>query len=179
MKNTDCRMNIFFKAISGALLIVLFFFGPEVFGQARDERTVLVNQAKAERKKAAALKREQDFLVFQKEMYAADSKYLVLNMKDGSGQLRYKNRVLKEFQFAAAGKLRKNTVPFGMLSVTKKMTGKDNRYALIFGVGLIIRLAESERLREEAAIPALMITKDDMLSLLSALEEGGRAYILP
>lgn len=125
------------------------------------------------------LKREQDFLLFQKEMYASDSKYLVLNLAKKSGQLKYKDRVLKGFRFTPAKNFDGHALEPGALILTKKTGGKNNRFALIFGNALIVRWTRTAVLREGENIPTLLLRERDILSVFSAVEEGARAYIVP
>jgi GTPase Era involved in 16S rRNA processing len=43
------------------------------------------------------LKKEQEFLLFQHTLAAADSKYLILNLRTGKGMLKYRGRILRIF----------------------------------------------------------------------------------
>ncbi|HEY6010457.1 MAG TPA: hypothetical protein VIX18_03220, partial [Nitrospirota bacterium] len=84
-------------------LLALFLAGADNSGgQAADERTQLRHQRDALRKRVESLRNEQDFLLFQNEMYASDSKYLVINVPAKTGRLMYRNRVLKDFRFGTA-----------------------------------------------------------------------------
>jgi hypothetical protein len=143
--------------------------------QEQDERATLQKQQQALQEQIAMLKREQDFLLFRNTMYTVDSKYLVLNIEKKTGQLMYKNRVLKNFRFNPSGNFYNEP---GMLVLTKKSEGKTDRDALIFGTALIIQWKRSVVPKTEADIPFISLTKKDMLSVFSAVEEGALAYIV-
>jgi hypothetical protein len=148
-------------------------------GQEQDDRAVLQDRHQLLRKKIEVLKHEQDFLLFQKEMSASDTKYLVLNLAEKSGQLRYKNKVLKDFRFIPAKDFDGHALEPGALILTKKTEGKNNRFVLIFGNALVIRWTRTALLREGGNIPTVLLRENDILSVFSALEEGARAYIVP
>ncbi len=76
----------------------LFLMGMENGEQGIGE-PALVEQQKQLSAKIDTLTQEQDYLLFQKTMYASDSKYLVINITARTGQLKYKNRVLRDFHF--------------------------------------------------------------------------------
>jgi len=159
------------------ILFILCFSGVEGTAQEQDERAALQKQQQVLQEQVATLKREQDFLLFRKTMYAADSKYLVLNSEKKTGQLMYKNRVLKDFRFTPSRNF-PGAVQSGMLVLTKKSEGKTDRNALIFGTALIIQWKRAVVPKREARIPAISLTKKDMLSVFSAVEEGATAYIV-
>lgn len=159
------------------MLLILCFYGAAGAAQEQDERAALREQQQALYKKIAILKREQDFLLFRKTMYAADSKYLVLNSKNKTGHLMYKNRVLKDFRFTPSRNFRGAVKP-GMLVLTKKSERKTDRNALIFGTALVIQRKRAVVPKKEARIPAISLTKKDMLSVFSAVEEGALAYVV-
>jgi hypothetical protein len=160
-------------------MISVLLLGTNAGGQEQDDRAALQERHQALRKKVVMLKREQDFLLFQKEMYASDSKYLVLNLAEKSGQLKYKNRVLKGFRFISAKNFDGHALEPGALILTNKTKGKSNRFALIFGSALIVQWTRTTFLREGATIPTLLLREQDILSVFSAVEEGARAYIVP
>lgn len=62
----------------------------------RQERQALISRLET-------LKEEQKFLMFEKEIYATDRRYLVLDMRSGAGFLRIRGRVLREFRMAMEG----------------------------------------------------------------------------
>lgn len=159
------------------MLLTLCFCSSSGAAQEQDERAALQKQQQALQEQVATLKREQDFLLFRKTMYAADSKYLVLNSTEKTGQLMYKNRVLKDFRFIPSRNFPAAVQP-GMLVLTEKSEGKTDRNALIFGTALIIQWKRAAVPKKEARIPFISLTKKDMLSVFSAVEEGTIAYLL-
>ena len=159
-------------------VISALLLGSNAVGQNQDELATLQVLQQTWQKKIHTLKREQDFLLFQNEMYAVDSKYLLLNITARSGQLKYKNRVLKDFRFIPVKNVNDNALQPGMLVLTSKTERKLNRYALIFGTSLIIQWTRSAAFRQGGNIPAILLSENDILSVFSAVEEGARAYIV-
>jgi len=139
-----------------------------------DERESLNELQRSLRARVETLSREQNFLLFQKEMYVSDSKYLLLNVTAKTGQLKYKNRILKDFRFLLSG----NKVRTGMLVLAKKTEGKGGRHALIFGDTLILQWKRTTVPPHEKDIPFLSLTKRDLQSVFYAVEPGARAYVL-
>src|SRR5512135_3234238 len=98
------------KKIWLLLFFSVFLMGADNGGQSGEERGKLLEQQKQLSARVKSLKREQDYLLFQSTMYASDSKYLVINISRKSGQLKYKNRILKDFHFervSATGRVSK------------------------------------------------------------------------
>lgn len=163
---------LFLTALSFCLL------GADGEGQGGDERTALETTRQTLHQKIKTLEREQDFLLFQKEMYATDSKYLVLNMTRKTGQLKYKSRILKTFPFVSSGKVSRSAFQAGKLVLTKKVEGKKSRSALIFGPDLILQAKNVIAQKKKTASLFLTVAKKDMRSIFSAVEEGAMAYVL-
>jgi hypothetical protein len=159
------------------MLLILCVCSTAGAAQEQDERAALQKQQQVLQKQVLLLKREQDYLLFRKTMYAVDSKYLVLNSAKNTGQLMYKNRVLKDFRFSPSRNF-SNAVQPGMLVLTKKSEGKTDRNALIFGTALIIQWKRAIVPKTEAHIPFISLTKKDMSSVFSAVEAGALAYIV-
>jgi hypothetical protein len=149
--------------------------------QEADERQRLAEQQKTLSAKIESLKREQDLLLFRKEFYSADSKYLILNIPAGKGELRYKNRLLKGFLFTPSSKARLRDVPVGAATVTKKVEGRGKRHEIIFGTSFIMQVKPKDGRpspKDRAAPLRLSVSKRDMQSLFYAVEEGSEAYVL-
>jgi hypothetical protein len=171
-------MIVLLRKLLWMIVLSLFLLGANTgAAQEQDERAALQEQQQALQKQVATLKREQDFLLFRKTMYTVDSKYLVLNRTQMTGQLMYKNRVLKDFRFKPSRNFPRAVQP-GMLVLTKKSEGKTDRNALIFGTALIIQWKRAVVPKKEARIPVISLTKKDMVSVFSAVEEGALAYIV-
>jgi len=143
--------------------------------QEAEEGKQLQEQQRVLTKKVDALRKEQDFLLFEKTMYGADSKYLVIHGAAKKGQLKYRNRILMDFRFSAPGRRLKQ----GMVSVTRKIEGPRERNALIFGKSFIMEGRRPPSSQFDPDVPHLSLSKKDFLSIYYAVEKGAMAYILP
>ena len=123
------------------------------------------------------LQREQDYLVFQKTMYESDSKYLIINIPAKTGQLKYKNRLLKRLHFKLISGQVSRLTP-GALTLTQKIEGPRGRNLLIFGQALVLQGKYAPATRIEAGIPCLSVSRKDFLSIYYAIESGAKAFIL-
>jgi hypothetical protein len=166
------------KAAYLLLVLLLFIVGMDGNGQEQDERDDLLEQQKVLKEKIDTLRREQDFLLFEKEIYITDSKYLIINLGAKKGQLKYKNRVLKDFRFAASANLAKDALKPGTLTLTKKREDPSQRHVLLFGKSLVIQWKRPARSPYPANIPRLSLSKKDLQSIFYAVEEGAKAYIV-
>ena len=160
------------------LLLSLFLMGADTGGQDRDERAALRDTQRTLRAKIEGLKREQDFLLFQKVMYGSDSKYLIIHTKSKTAQLKYKNRVLKDLRFRTSKNFPGKTFRPGMLKLTKKSEGKNDRHTLVFGKSLMVRWKPALARRKEEDIPIISLTRKELLSIFFALEEGSMVYLV-
>jgi hypothetical protein len=160
------------------LLFCFFLTGADQGGIERDERAALREQRAKLQRRVDALRREQDFLLFQKAMFSSDSRYLVINPAKKTGQLKYKNRVLKDFRFQTSKNFRNRAPRPGMLTLTKKTEGAKGRHALVFGGSLIVQWKRTAVPKQEAAIPFLSLTRKELQSIFYAVEEGAPAYIM-
>lgn len=168
-----------FKTVALILVLSFLFLSADAGGQeATDERDALNTLQQSLLARIDVLSSEQNFLLFQKEMYASDSKYLLLNVTAKTGQLKYKNRVLKNFRFLMSGNVSVKKVRNGMLVLAKKLEGKNGRNALIFGDSLILQWKNTTIFPLEKNIPVFSLTKPDMLSVFYAVETGARAYVI-
>jgi len=166
------------KTVGTILILSLFLMAADGGGDARDERESLNELQQSLRARIETLAKEQDFLLFQKAMYASDSKYLILNVTAKTGQLKYKNRVLKDFHFQLQGKVSGNKLRTGMLVLDKKTEEKSGRHVLIFGDALILQWKRSAVPAREKNIPFITLTKRDLQSVFYAVEPGARTYVL-
>ena len=174
MKSCLIKIQVLYMILS--VLILVGAAGKAIAG---DERASLEEQRSVLQKKILVLKREQDFLLFQKAMYSTDSKYLIMNVTRRTGQLKYKNRVLMDFQFRMSGKGHGHGFQPGMLVLTKKKEGKNDHHTLAFGGRSFIMLWKRTVVpAEESGIPAIVLQKKDMMSIYAALEEGALAYVI-
>ena len=160
------------------LLLSVFLLGADRSGQAGRERTALSAERRALHARIESLRREQDYLLFQKTMYENDSKYLILDIKKKTGHLKYKNRVLKDFKFQTSKKFPVRSLRPGMLTLTEKIEGKKDRHALVFGKTFVVRWKRSSVPREQANIPSFSLARKDLLSVYFAVEPGSLAYLV-
>ena len=162
------------------LILVLSLFLPGIkdgAGQEKNEREMPLEQRKHLSERVETLRREQDFLLFQQGMYASDSKYLVISATARTGQLKYKNRVLKDFRFASSRRI--GMLKPGAVTLTKKIESARERQALIFGSSLILLGKRVPPVPVEQYVPRVTLAKKDFISLFYAVEKGAKAYILP
>jgi uncharacterized membrane protein len=163
--------------ISSLIVVSTFLMGADAGGPDTIELAALMDQQRALRARIEVLNREQDLLLFRKMMYSADSKYLMIDTRSRTAQLKYKNRALRDFRFQASKNFTGKALRPGRLVLTKKVEGKKDRHALVFGSALIIQWKRSSVPPQEADIPFITLTRKELLSLYHAVEEGALAYI--
>lgn len=172
-------MKIIWKKTALVFLMTLALAGVDGIAQEADERQKLLEQQEQLRNRIELMKREQDFLLFQKQLYDSDSKYLLLDLGKSSGQLKYKNRVLKGFRFSTSSPAVLRRISAGALTLTKKAENPRGRPALVFGKTLVIQSKSgAARERQHGAVPHISLTKKDMASLYNAVEQGAKAYVV-
>jgi hypothetical protein len=171
-------MQSFLKNNSLILLLVasLFLMGADNRTQGTDNQAKLLEQQKRLNTKIERLKLEQDYLLFQKMMCASDSKYLVINVRARTGQLKYKNRILRDFHFTSAGHVR--MLKQGALTLTRKIEKPKKRNLLIFGTSLVLQGKRIPAIKLQAGIPRFSLSKKDFLSVFYAVEAGAKAYLI-
>ncbi|MCK9418956.1 MAG: hypothetical protein M0R70_06225 [Nitrospirae bacterium] len=165
------------KTVWWVLLFSLFLMGAESGEQDGEERGKLLEQQKQLSASIEKLKREQAYLVFQSAMYASDSKYLIINISAKTGQLKYKNRILKDFSFTlVSGRVRRLTR--GALTLTQKIEGIRGKNLLVFEKSLVLQGKYAPAVELETRIPRFSLSKKDFRSVYYAIEAGAKAYIL-
>jgi hypothetical protein len=145
---------------------------------ADDEQDALCEQQHALELRVAALRRDQDYLVFLKRMYETDSKYLVIDLKKNTVQLRYKNRLLKDFAVQGVSPGFAKNAAAGKKAVTKKIEGGKERHALVFADAFVLRWRLSEVPRPESSLPSIVVLKKDLLSFYYTVGPGMLAFVL-
>ena len=146
--------------------------------QASDrEREKLLARQKALGQRIEALQREQDLLLFEKALAAQDSKYLIVHIAAGTGQMKYKSRVLREFAPLPQSK-RLDRLGRGPLTLTEKIEGPSKKRVMIFGNSLLIT-AKGGDPAPRAKLPRLVLSKGDFRALFAALEAGAFLYVIP
>jgi hypothetical protein len=141
------------------------------------ERAQLATRKKQLESQIQTLKREHALLLFQKDMLDSDSKYLLLDMQKGAAQLRYKNRLLKEFSFKREKTRAYAAVEPGVLVLVKKEDGKQDRRYMQFG-NVVLRSKRSSRSRDEAGTIAVTLSQKNLGAVFYAMEPGAQAYIV-
>jgi len=166
------------KRLIVLLVLSLFLMAADNEDQELFERAALGEREQLLRARIDTLKREQDFLLFQKAMYETDSRYLIINITEKTGQLKYRNRVLKGFTFVPSKNFPGEALATGVLVLKKKEERKGDRPVLVLGKALVIQWKRAYVPPAEAGIPYITLTKKEMVSLFVALEEGAMAYIV-
>jgi hypothetical protein len=172
------RSSLTSKTVLPILLFSLLLLGADSGGQNGEERAALLKQQKQLSARIEKLTREQDYLVFQKAMYALDSKYLVIDMSKKSGQLRYKNRLLLGFHLKRVSG-RGSKLGRGALTLTQKIEGSWKRNLLVFGDALVLQGRKASAKKIKKGILRYSLTKRNFNSVYYAIEPGAKAYILP
>jgi hypothetical protein len=172
------RNGVKHRAVFLLLALAVFLMGASKGDPVRDERVTLRAEQRALQKRIENLKREQDYLLFQKTMYENDSKYLVIDIRKKTGHLKYKNRVLKDFPFQTSKKFPFRSLKPGMLTLTEKIEGKKDRHTMVFGKTLMVRWKLSTVPKQQADIPSLSLSRKDFLSVYFAVENGALAYVV-
>lgn len=165
------------SAVAFVSLLMSLLLVSVVSGQEGGERYKLLEQQKLLSERIETLKREQDFLLFQKTMYGLDSKYLLINMSAKTGQLKYKNRVLKDFRFVSGSPRAAAKIKQGPIMLTRRIESARGRNALIFGKSVILQ-ARGALSPAGTDAPRLSLSKKDFMAIFYAVEDGARAYIL-
>ncbi len=173
-------MGTITKKTLPVLLIFFALTGTDGSAEQVDERKQLMERKDQLQGRIEELEREQGFLLFQKEMYVSDSKYLVLDFSSRRGDIKYRNRVLKTFHFSSpvspAGRA---APPPGVLVLTKKTETPNGKRVLLFGDSFIIQVKRSAKaVREDTELPRIFLARKDMASLFYVVEEGSLAYII-
>jgi hypothetical protein len=171
------RKNLKYKPAVLMLALSLCLAGICGAAQGDVEQKKLAEQKKKLNARVETLKREQDYLVFQKTMYESDSKYLIINFAARNMQLKYKNRVLKDVPFRRVlGRV--SRLGRGAVTLTQKIEGPRKRNLLIFGQALILQGKYPPSTQFEEGIPRVFLSRKDFLSVYYAIESGAKAYIL-
>jgi hypothetical protein len=165
------------KSVFLLIMLSVLLMGADGAGPGQDEQDALRKQQSALRTHIEALRKEQDFLLFQKAMYRTDSKYLVINIRNRTGQLRYKNRLLKEFKFRLSKVFRSGSIRSGAVVLTKKVESKKDRGSLLFGGALLMHRKGAALPPKTPDVAVMSLNRKDLTSIFSALEQGTMAYL--
>lgn len=165
------------KIIYLVILFSVFLLGADSGSPDRDERGALRKQQVMLRERIEALRNERDYLLFRKTMYCSDSKYLIINIAKRTGQLKYKNRVLKDFRFKTLKNFPAGAFRQGTVALTKKVEGKNGQHALVFGKSFVVQWKRTAVPPEDANIPVVSLSRKNLISIFYAVEEGSMAFI--
>lgn len=156
----------------------LLLMGADNGGAHGEERAELLKQQKQLNARVERLTREQDYLVFQRTMYASDSKYLIINVSQKTVQLKYKNRILKVVMFEPVSG-RVGSLKPGALTLTQKIEGTRRRNLMVFEEALVLQGMKAPPAKFKKGMPRFTLSKRNFKSLYAALASGAKAYILP
>lgn len=158
------------------VLFGAFLLGSTTAAEESAERQQLIERRAQLQEKVRALQEEQGLLVFRKRMYSADSKYLILDLSAGKGSLWYRNRVLMNFPLRVL--VREQGKGADIVAVTEHSSWGEIPRFLLFSDRLVLTTGKGPRSKRAAAVRAA-ISSRNMTSLLSVLDKGSLAYLLP
>jgi hypothetical protein len=166
--------------IALAMAVAGIVLGSSVFGQEGDEVRSLRERERRVRTRIGMLKKEQELLLFQRTLAAADSKYLILDLRTGKGMLKYRGRILRNFDCPLAGKRLTGAVPKRIVTLTEKMDGSPRTRQLVFNDPLVIIQSKHISTGKAKSKQGLRIVlgKKDLGAIFFALEKGSLAYII-
>jgi hypothetical protein len=150
-------------------------------GQAGGEEQQLLRREREVLARVEMLKREQSILLAQKALAAADSKYLVLDLRGGKGQLKYRNRILRSFEFPGIARSASGAaLSGGTVTLAGKIDGASRKRQLIFNDQLMIIRSKYMNVPKGNRKPAIHveIPTKDLNAIFFALELGSVAIIL-
>jgi hypothetical protein len=158
-------------------LLALLLMGMDNAPREADDRKHLEETQKRLTVRIEELKREQDFLLFQRAFAGSDSKYLILDISAGTGTLKYRNRILRTFGLSVSSpghsKIRK-----GRHVIGSKTDGSSKKRALIIEDEFLIHgKAYSGRSGGRRSLPSLVIGRNDLAALFFVVDKGTMLFI--
>lgn len=158
-------------------LLSLLLMGMDNAPRKADERKQLEDAQKLLSSRIEELKKEQDFLLFQRSFAGTDSKYLIIDLAAGKGILKYRNRILRTFRLTVSApgdrRIRK-----GRHVLASKRDGSSKKRALIVQDAFFIHgKGYSGRSAGERGMPGLVIGQKDLAALFFAVDRGTMLYI--
>jgi hypothetical protein len=142
-----------------------------------DDRKQLEETQKRLASRIRELKREQDFLLFQRSFAGSDSKYLILDLSAGTGTLRYRNRVLRTFGLSVFSPGHRQ-IRKGRHVIASKTDGSSKKRALVAEGGFLIHgKAYSGGSGSRRNLPSLVIGRKDLAALFFAVDKGTMLFI--
>jgi hypothetical protein len=123
------------------------------------------------------LKREQDFLLFQRSFAGSDSKYLILDLSARMGTLKYRNRILRTFDLSITSPGHRQ-IRKGRHVIAFKIDGSSKKRSLIIEDEFLIHgTAYSGRPKGGSGMPSLVIGRKDLAALFFAVDKGTLLFI--
>jgi hypothetical protein len=161
------------------LLIVLSFLLMGMDGPPRenDELRQLEEKRAQLTARIDALKKEQDFLLFQRSIAGSDSKYLLIDLSARTGTLKYRNRVLRTFGFTVSSPGHRQ-IRKGRHILASKSDGSAKKRELVVADAFLIRgKAHSGRSADGKSMASLIIGQKDLAALFFAVDQGTMLFI--
>lgn len=164
-------------ALPAMALLSLLLMGMDNAPREADERKQLENAQKQLASRIGELKREQDFLLFQRSFAGSDSKYIILDLSAGTGTLKYRNRILRTFGVNVSNPEHR-PIRKGRHILASKTDGTMRKRALIVQNEFIIHgKGYSGRSAGERGMPGLVIGRKDLAALFFAVDKGTMLFI--
>ena len=164
------------SGLAVVLLSLLLMGMDNAVPEAEERRQLAEKQAQLEAR-IASLKREQDFLLFQKAFFGSDSKYLVIDLAAGTGTLKYRNRTLRTFGITVPLSLR-HRLREGRYLLTAKNDGTAGKRSLVFQDSFAIHgKGYSGASAGEKRLPGMTIGSKDLAALYFAVDNGTMIYV--
>jgi hypothetical protein len=165
------------NGLPATLLFAFLLMGADNAVPGAEERRQFEEKQTQLARRVETLRKEQDFLLFQKSFFGSDSKYLVLDLAAGTGTLKYRNRTLRTFGVAVPSSHRQG-LREGRYILTAKSDGPGGKRALVFQDSFTIRgKGYSGSSSGERKLPGMTIGKKDLAALYYALDSGSMLYI--
>lgn len=141
------------------------------------ERLQLIERRAQLQEAVRNAQKEQDLLLFRKSMYAADSKYLVLDPAAGKATLWYRNRLLKSIRLTVISRHEHGGKGPEIITLTVRSSWGAKPGYLLFSDRLLLTDGRGPRPKVPAAIRA-SVSPRDMTSLRSVLDRGSLACLM-
>jgi hypothetical protein len=158
-------------------ILSLLLMGMDNAPREADERKQLEDAQKRLELRIRELKRDQDFLLFQRSFAGSDSKYLILDLSARTGTLRYRNRVLRTFGFTLSSPGHRH-IRKGRHVLASKTDGSSKKRALVVEDEFLIHgKAYSGRSAGGRRMPSLVIGRKDLAALFFSVDKGTMLFI--
>jgi hypothetical protein len=162
-------------------LFLLLMLAGGVQARQGDGSAVLAEKERALQARIVLQQQRQQFLLFEKALSAADSKYLLLDLRAGRGTLRYRNRVLRTFSLTVRPPGAARRLSPGPVRLSAKIDGKPPSRELVFAepAAVIMAAKAGAGASKGRHVPRILLGTRDLASVFHALETGSYLYIVP